>query len=130
MAEKTENDGKIFVWLFLISLVAFGFYVYHWSTPDSLIRIDRGIQNGASTNAVGTNTETGRVRGEETTTKCLKRPDYDYDECVMFLGVYFSGSECEQIYGCDLNGDVPPFFSVGECQEACQSGENASPVLP
>lgn len=122
MAEKEGSDGKVLAWLFLISLVAFGVYVWYWASPESLIHVDRSSGIAGATANENMN-QTGLVRGETASDLCSLQPRSDYGSCGMFLGVFFLNGTCTPIYGCHLLGDLPPFFSVGECAQVCPSTE-------
>lgn len=138
MAE-TDNESpvaKLIIILFLVSAVLFGYYVISRGPGNSgIVRVvpteDRVVKKALQEEEKEEQQlEQGEVRGAEIVDPCAQRPGF-YGDCGLFLGVYDNGTECVRVYGCDLNGDRPPYFSVPECSIACeQSGALETPNTP
>jgi len=55
------------------------------------------------------------------TSDCEWRPTQDYGSCEKALGLYYDGNTCVYISGCDTRGDIIPFHTIRECNDACNA---------
>ncbi|MFH1170947.1 MAG: hypothetical protein V1778_00175 [bacterium] len=105
--------------LFLISVVLVVVYLSLVSPSSGLIRVDRITASAdAGTNAA---LRKGAVLGAATVKVfCEERPNISFGDCGMYLGSYFDGSTCRQIYGCSIANATLPFSDIGVCASSCQ----------
>lgn len=120
MAQESNSNKKFVGMLFVLSFALFVYYNALRGPEGGLIMfVNRATLPSDSPIAKGGMTN-GLVQGADIDpARCTERLQPSYGSCGYFLGVHYSGTNCQRVYGCTLSGAQPPFFDVGACEESC-----------